>query len=128
MREIKFRVKTVDNEWHYGFPQVYSDGSCDFYELIKEYISSIYTSERFREVYKECKKETLGQYTGLKDKNGKEIYEGDIIEFNENEWGCKHIEPVEYDFEYLDMRKNDFNQWCEVIGNIYDNPELLEGK
>lgn len=70
--------------------------------------------------------------TGLKDKNGKEIYEGDIVK-DHNEWiavivwrekmaafGIKWVDGVEDDFE--------FHLPCEVIGNIHENPELLGGE
>ncbi len=74
----------------------------------------------------------LMQYTGLKDKNGKEIYEGDII--------VEYLLPNEYDYgiiEYLDGSfvinwKSKMWQYLinvsrrEVIGNIYENPELLK--
>ncbi|BCJ86488.1 YopX family protein [Effusibacillus dendaii] len=72
------------------------------------------------------------QYTGLKDRNGKEIYEGDILRDDETGlnlvvWdnGAYWIRPV-YDvvdtyMEYL----SDYNEVCEIIGNIYENPELL---
>jgi uncharacterized phage protein (TIGR01671 family) len=68
----------------------------------------------------------LMQYTGIKDKNGVEIYEGDILKWNAKEWGCEFNEVVEWDFDLLNARKYDWAEWCEVIGNIHENPELLE--
>lgn len=78
---------------------------------------------------------TVGQYTGLTDKNGKKIFEGDIVE---RFWfGRKHIYRIDYDnniasFIGKDICGLNFTSFdydaCEfeVIGNIYDNPELLE--
>lgn len=128
MREILFRAKTVDNIWHYGFPIVYSDGSFDFYELEDNPIV-----ETYNEIYKETKKGTLGQYTGIEDKNGTKIFEGDFIKakhntnlysvywnedrfYIEDVWG-NLIKPTQTAINHFE---------CEIVGNIYDNPELIE--
>ena len=80
------------------------------------------------------------QYTGLKDKNGKEIYEGDVIR-TDNYKGI-HVFVVEYEFDYcgalgafvFNTKDEASSVHCEanetgdVIGNIYENPELLEKK
>lgn len=78
------------------------------------------------------------QYTGLKDRNGKEIYEGDIVRCDKAEWYRSEIlfgkdisslpeyqEVVTFDYELLNMRKNDYENHWVVVGNVYENPELL---
>ena len=120
MRDYKFRGKNIKGNWEYG-NLVISDHN-RLYEIIDK-------ERRYRG---ELNKETIGQYTGLKDKNGKEIYEGDIVYIiPEDEKGIVKWdkETVGYIVEYCDIITN-FDNWygkdLEVIGNIYDNPELLE--
>lgn len=68
--------------------------------------------------------ETIGQFTGLTDKNGVKIFEGDICTFKacSNKYKKKVVEYYKYGFFVGDYSVGDN---CEVIGNIYDNPELL---
>ncbi|TLF43596.1 YopX family protein [Lacticaseibacillus zeae] len=79
----------------------------------------------------------LMQFTGLKDKNGREIYEGDVLDIGlRNQDGKPVVAPVSYETYaagyVLDNGGNGIWQRltkdCEVIGNIFENPELLEGK
>lgn len=68
----------------------------------------------------------LMQYTGLKDKNGKKIFEGDILDINDQITVVEWVEGVAC-FSGLQFVKGKFNQaQCVVIGNIYENPELLK--
>lgn len=73
-------------------------------------------------------KKTLGQFTGLTDKNGKEIYEGDIIGGNPNGYIKWDNEDSSYEVEYHAFHKDwlySVYYLIEIIGNIHDNPELL---
>ena len=109
----------------------------DYFEGIQDRYIEDTSTKRFE----------LMQYTGLHDKNGKEIYEGDIVrqvsyKYSNDEYGHKgfyeNISKVLYKgraFQYEWIRTNgiempkDFKEsFIEVIGNIYDNPELLGGK
>ncbi len=120
MREIKFRAWDKINKWMgdeifiYGIGGVYESSETKYDTPNIE----IEESDRF----------IVMQYTGLKDKNGVEIYESDVLDWDKKEWGEPYQEVAKWDYELLNMRQNDWPEWCEVIGNIYENPELLEVK
>lgn len=121
MREIKFRVwdkdeklmKEVDS---LNFPlQKQSGKDVTAYNQKEDYHEWIYEYE-------------LMQYIGLKDKNNKEIYEGDIVEFYSNVEDEIITEKVEYHFGIYragDYFVGKIYNKCEVIGNIYENKDLL---
>ena len=136
-REIIFRGKIIDNgEWAYGSLVVEED---------KYYIALNINDNIKRDDYDvymlEVIPKTVRQYTGLHDKNGKAIYEGNIVKVND-----EIIAEVIWENDYLgyflyaneensiDSFENGeqplYDYWgsIEVIGNIYDNPELLGGE
>ena len=133
MRYIRFRGKIKDNgEWVKGSyvyaHKWYGSGAAG------HFITSIYGDRRV-----EIDPDTLGQYTGLDDKNGVGIYEGDIIQgflsytkedraFIKYEEESMGFVPVPA-FDEMSGRIFEVqnSKDIEVIGNIYDNPELLEG-
>lgn len=132
MRKIKFRGKVLKGErkgeWVYGDLTQYSEA-----------MSYITVNLLADDGTIQVDAKTVGQYTDIKDKNGKEIYEGDIIELSPNSIYDKNGRG-EVDFMRGSFRwwknKDIFEWFCnincltkiKIIGNIYENPNLLKQK
>lgn len=121
-RVIKFRGKRLANdEWCYGSLLIWADGECTILEK----------SDSSNAVWKrEINPDTVGQFTGLQDVDGKEIYEGDIM----REVYTGYTFQVVYDAPEFCIKANDYGyrflnrvENFEVVGNVFDNPELMEG-
>ncbi len=113
-REILFRGKDSAG-WAYG-DLIHLNGSV----LIKPYLDMAFPVQP----------ETVGQYTGLKDRNGNRIFEGDILKaVRSDRERIFHVEYTGTEFYVPEFHWNlsdvDFDYQLEVIGNIYDNPELI---
>lgn len=137
MREILFRGKRKDNgEWVQGFYAIQSNHAC-FQSALKH--TSFILKDEFMDwglgglAEYEVIPETVGQYTGLTDKNGEKIFEGDIIakgfERYEIKWNAEQMRWGIYSDNYEVAGFTKFSEpYFEVIGNIYDNPELLRSE
>lgn len=126
MREILFRGKRTDNgEWIEGVTFPHDNGSCTTF-----YQNPLDGSLAGEEV----DPDTVGQFTGHTDRNGKPIFEGDIIKY--------HGGPFKVVWQYTGFQarakdgmlmpwvyiSDDKDNAGEIVGNIYDNPELMEGE
>lgn len=148
MKDIKFRGQgRYNNKFYYGdlVKNFEENGELCFYI----YVLGKSKGEQQKH---EVKPETVGQYTGLKDKNGKEIYKGDIVRWgmggleNWNRYAVVELEPClqfrilfyieektnikhptdNYVFSYSNFMYKDTEKYLEIIGNICENLELLE--
>lgn len=124
-REIEFRGKRFDNgQWVYGNLIIDDSGN-----------SEIIDYENNREIRYDVRGETIGQFTGKYDKNQRQVYEGDIV-LQQGYNGRKEKMVVRFEngafivgyHSGSSTRKKPMliSDKCEVIGNIHDNPELLQ--
>ena len=129
MREIKFRGKNIETgEWLYGNLQVPAKKGVPY---------CMWDKEKFQ---CEVDPETIGEFTSLKDRNGNDIYEGDIIAFN---WkSCDGVDITDLlevrfvrgvfaflwdgDLDHEANIVSPTHEWAVIIGNIHDNPELIK--
>ncbi len=124
MREIKFRglhynPRTKESKWVYG------DLVRNRYNHSKDTVIEGFDLMNKLICWTIRKPETVGQLTGLKDKNGKEIYEGDILRYEKSTYIVKFMEGC---FVVNDGQGDlwDYKDVSEVIGNIYENPKLMK--
>ncbi len=133
-REYKYRAKRLDGKgWVYGMPVQSVNDRC--YMIVGATEDAVNTRNEIDFMYVEVDPGTLGEYTGMKDMNGLEVYEDDIV-LQQQYGGGKGKMVVRFEkgafivgYHQWNMVKTKpmlLNVRCEVIGNIHDNPELLK--
>ena len=161
MREIIFRGKRLDNgEWVYGWPfadtadcSLKKVGKCGCPHDGREYFIVEWVDDFHEYEEREVIPDTVGQYTGLKDNNGKKIFEGDIIKADNGKQSsisvvkfgeyypklffamldicCTGVQHLNANGFYLESAKHEDmilfkSRHLVVIGNIHDNPKLIK--
>nr|DAF79712.1 MAG TPA: YopX protein [Caudoviricetes sp.] len=137
MREILFRAKAINRVKGREYRTSYKNGNWVYGLVTKMYDdrfpnlpATMRNTDGVSNIDVDYK--SIGQYTGLTDKNGKKIFENDIVKIKGKTryifYGSSGFRHTNYG-EYADtLEKVSTTEDCEVIGNIYDNPELLEVK
>lgn len=139
-REIKFRGMNAQSEWVYGFYMANFSPYNNENEIVDSFI---YRGLRNIESAIPVNGESVGEFTGLFDKNSVEIYEGDIVQTNHiskgviawspmaSQWWINFTDEVSWRKSYKELipdygDDNLYCQYIEIIGNIYQNPDLLK--
>jgi len=125
MREIKFRGKRIDNgKWIYGSLIIEEDPIAD---ALKYFIKPFNFLRG-----KLVAPETVGQYTGHKDKNNKEIYESDIVRYSDRYTAVVVWKDTGFGLEFIEQVENPRTWYylpngnvLEILGNNYEHPELI---
>jgi uncharacterized phage protein (TIGR01671 family) len=135
-REILFKAKRVDNgEWVKGSLIIHSGYAfiTGGNQILKT-PSKKYNLHTFEGLY-EVDPDTVSQYTGLKDRNGKMIFEGDVVKTKSGWYGYfeeyypEKIAEVVYENNNFTLKCYTHDYWyeqCEIVGNVFDTPELLK--
>lgn len=141
MREILFRGKRSDNgEWVVGFHFcMVHDDNRHVHHFIIPLGTDLSLGRTIEKIQVEVDQETVCEYTGFADKYGRKIFEGDVIRYTNELIGTKEVLYIKYNefygsfcrilkseigLQYLSIGKGIASS-CEVVGNIFDNPELL---
>lgn len=125
----KFRGKCPDAGWIFGSPVKFDEHICFIMPEFKGATTMSY-SVLFDRTAQFVDIETVGRATGLKDKAGLEIYEGDVLLNSKGNWhgevvyrdGCFRVVPKHTEFRLFPLRA----EKMKIVGNIYENPELME--
>lgn len=138
MREILFKAKRIDNcKWVEGNLIITPKADEDFKAIIipfddnGEYTEGVNDNDLGFETWYKVDMTTICQYTGLTDKNGNKIWENDVVRLYEDlyivTWEEDDATFALEDVGVVAHFGNVDSKWCEVIGNKFDNKELLEG-
>lgn len=152
MREILFRAKNKNGKWVYGFysqfhnrPVENEPNSHQIFEILEDEEAIIFAGTAIGGIWHIINEQTLGQYIGLKDKNGTKIFEGDIVMFNKGrnlpnykctpqliKWHQGDCAFQRYPYGMAittggsgKLLQPDMMVECEVIGNVFDNGDLI---
>ncbi|AGR02964.1 TPA_asm: hypothetical protein GYR50_00180 [Listeria monocytogenes] len=131
MRAIGFRGKRIDNrEWVYGNLMQFEDSATFIFADERKGASTLTYAHFIINNMHAIDEKTIDQYTGLKDKNGKKIFEGDVGWDEHNEcYGVVKFEEGKFLYVWENIAEDlwEVADGIEICGNIHENLELLEG-